>query len=72
MSEDERFKSVVQEIKDIYSFLTNQEPTPDEEIDARDTLIEKFTSLKRLKPKPSHYTMIENVLVELEGWDTLI
>lgn len=71
MSEDERFNSVVQEIKDIFLFLTNQEPTPDDEIDARDKLIEKFTSLKRLKPKPSHYTMIENVLIELEGWDTL-
>ena len=71
MSEDERFKSVVQEIKEIFLFLTNQEPTPDDEIDARDKLIEKFTSLKRLKPKPIHYTMIENVLIELEGWDTL-
>ena len=71
MSEDERFKSVVQEIREIILFLTNQEPTPDDEIDARDKLIEKFTSLKRLKPKPSHYTMIENVLIELEGWDTL-
>lgn len=71
MSEDERFKSVVQEIKEIFMFLTNQEPTPDDEIDARDKLIDKFTSLKRLKPKPSHYTMIENILIELEGWDTL-
>ncbi|MHA1256600.1 MAG: hypothetical protein ACTSPS_13485, partial [Promethearchaeota archaeon] len=71
MSEDERFKSVVQEIKEIFLFLTDQEPTPDDEIDARDKLIERFTSLKRLKPKPSHYTMIENVLIELEGWDTL-
>ena len=71
MSEDERFKSVIQEVKEIFLFLTNQEPTPDDEIDARDKLIEKFTSLKRLKPKPSHYTMIENILIELEGWDTL-
>jgi len=71
MSEDERFKSVIQEINEIFLFLTNQEPTPDDEIDARDKLIEKFTSLKRLKPKPSHYTMIENILIELEGWDTL-
>ncbi len=45
MSEDERFKSVVQEIKEIFLFLTDQEPTPDDEIDARDKLIEKFTSL---------------------------
>ena len=71
MSEDERFKSVIQEINEIFLFLTTQEPTPDDEIDARDNLIEKFTSLKRLKPKPSHYSMIENVLIELEGWDTL-
>ncbi len=71
MSEDERFKSVIQEIEKIFLFLTNQEPTPDDEIDAKDKLIEKFTSLKRLKPKPSQYTMIENVLIELEGWDTL-
>ena len=71
MSEDERFKSVIQEIEEIFLFLTNQEPTPDDEIDARDKLIEKFTSLKPLKPKPSHYTMIENILIELEGWDTL-
>ena len=71
MSEDERFNLVVQEIKEIFLFLTNQEPTPDDEIDARDKLMEKFTSLKRLKPKPSHYTLIENILIELEGWDTL-
>ena len=71
MSDDERFKSVIQEINEIFLFLTTQEPTPDDEIDARDNLIEKFASLKRLKPKPSHYSMIENVLIELEGWDTL-
>jgi len=40
MSEEEKFKSIIQEIKDIYLFLTQGEPNPDDEIEARVNLIE--------------------------------
>ncbi len=71
MSEEENFKSIVLEIKDILLFLIDQEPTPDDEIDAKDNLIKKFKNLKELNPSPDQNKLIEDILTELEGWDTL-
>ena len=46
MNEEEKFESVIQEIKEIYLFLTQQEPTPDDEIEAREKLLSKIQSLR--------------------------
>ena len=45
MSEEEKFESIIQEIKETFLFLTQQEPTPDDEIEAREKLISKIQSL---------------------------
>ena len=45
MSEEERYYTVIQEIKEIYLSLTQGEPSPDEEIEARVSLIEKIQNL---------------------------
>ncbi|MEJ2280105.1 MAG: hypothetical protein P8Y70_20500, partial [Candidatus Lokiarchaeota archaeon] len=62
MSEKELF----QEIKDVYKFLTEQEPTPDDEIEAREKLIDKFKSLKSANSVPELDTLIGKTLKELE------
>ena len=67
MSENE----LLQEIKSIFLHLTDQEPTPDEEIEARDQLIERFESLQFLDAFPLQISLIENILNKLKNWDTL-
>jgi len=67
MSEED----LIKEINDIYNFLTEQEPTPDDEIEARDKLIAKFKSLNSANTNPDLDALIENTLGELEGWDCL-
>lgn len=73
MSEEEKFESIIQEIKDIYLFLTQQEPTPDDEIEARKKLIDKIQSLRVVNsPKVGdNVSLFEETLNELEKWDTL-
>ncbi|MFX0105667.1 MAG: coiled-coil domain-containing protein, partial [Candidatus Hodarchaeota archaeon] len=73
MSEEEKFESLIQEIKEIYLFLTQQEPTPDDEIEAREKLIKKIESLKTVN---SHHVefyidLLNVTLSELDKWDTL-
>ncbi len=70
MSED-RFYNIVQEIKEIFSFLNEQEPTPDDEIEARDKLINKFGNLKEINEFTELNDLIVSILTNLEGWDTL-
>lgn len=73
MSEEEKLKATIQEIKDIYLFLTEQEPTPDDEIEARDKLIEKIKSLKSINTFDigANMRLFEDTLMKLEEWDTL-
>ena len=73
MSEEEKLKTTIQEIKDIYLFLTEQEPTPDDEIEARDKLIEKIKSLKTINTFDigANMRLFEDALMKLEEWDTL-
>jgi len=73
MSEEEKFESIIQEIKDIYLFLTQQEPTPDDEIEAREKLLNKIQSLRAVNsPKVGdNVSLFEETLVKLEKWDTL-
>ncbi len=70
MSED-RFYNIVQEIKEIFSFLNEQEPTPDDEIEARDKLIKEFGNLKEINEFTELNNLIESILTNLESWDTL-
>ncbi|MFX1338583.1 MAG: hypothetical protein ACFFDK_08230, partial [Promethearchaeota archaeon] len=67
MSENE----FLQEIKEIYLHLTDQEPTPDEEIEARGQLIDLFENLKMINVFPQQISLIEDILSKLENWDTL-
>jgi len=73
MSEEEKFESIVQEIKDIYLYLIKGEPTPDDEITARVKLIEKIQTLKTVNSfqTESNMSLIEESLNKLDSWDTL-
>ncbi len=73
MSEEEKFKSIIQEIKDIYVFLIQGEPTPDDEIEARASLIEIIQNLKNVDSYQvsSNIGLFEDALTSLENWDTL-
>ncbi len=73
MSEEEKFHTIIQEIKDIYLFLTQEEPTPDDEIEARSNLIEKILEMKNLNTFQAGENMklFEDALNKLEDWDTL-
>ena len=73
MTEEEKFESIVQEIKDIYLYLTQGEPTPDDEITAREKLIEKIQTLKSLNAfkTESNKSLFEDSLNKLNSWDTL-
>jgi len=61
----------LQEIKEIFLHLTDQEPTPDEEIEARDQLIDLFENLKMLNAFPQQISLIEDIISKLQNWDTL-
>jgi len=73
MSEEEKLKTIIQEIKDIYLLLTEQEPTPDDEIEAQDKLIEKIKSLRTINTFDigANMRLFEDALMKLEEWDTL-
>ncbi|MFX0176491.1 MAG: hypothetical protein ACFE85_09705 [Candidatus Hodarchaeota archaeon] len=71
MSEEEKFKSMLQEVKDIYLFLVEGKPSPDDEIEARENLIDLFRKLKNTNPDPEFDSEIEQILKSLEDWDTL-
>ncbi|MFX1532043.1 MAG: hypothetical protein ACFFBC_13080 [Promethearchaeota archaeon] len=73
MSEEEKFSAIIQEIKEIYLSLTQGEPTPDDEIEARTALIEKIQNLKEIDAFPFEAKMplFEDTLSKLENWDTL-
>ena len=73
MSEEEKFKEVIQEINEINIYLTQQEPTPDYEIEAREKLIEKIKTLITLNTPQvgANMRLFETTLSGLENWDTL-
>jgi hypothetical protein len=73
MSEEERYNSIIQEIKEIYLTLTQGEPSPDDEIEARTTLIEEIKNiLGSDSPQViANLDLFEETLTKLENWDTL-
>lgn len=68
---EERFNSTVEEIFKIFLFLTEQEPSPDDEIEAREKLIDLFKNLKNIDAHLELSNLIEEIIDELKGWDTL-
>jgi hypothetical protein len=73
MSEEEKYNSIIQEIKDIYIYLTQGEPTPDDEITAREKLINEIQTLKTIKSSnvEANITLFKDTLHKLDDWDTL-
>ncbi|MFW9771733.1 MAG: hypothetical protein ACFFEO_06155 [Candidatus Thorarchaeota archaeon] len=71
MTEEEKFNSEIKEITEIFKFLTEGEPSPDDEIDARELLIEHFSKISNLDEFPEHNNLIKSILQKLEDWDTL-
>ncbi|NVM56159.1 MAG: hypothetical protein HWN66_20855 [Candidatus Helarchaeota archaeon] len=69
MSEENKFKAIIQEIKEIFLFLTIKKPSSDEEIEARENLIKKFKELTSLNTIQELDEVIEDILNKLEDWD---
>jgi len=71
MSVDQQFNSVLQKIKEIYTFLTEGTPSPDDEIEAREQLLTSFNKLKTINPNSNLIGKIEKILEDLRNWDSL-
>ncbi len=71
MSEKLKFNSLLQEIKEIYLLLTEGEPSPDDEIEARENFIRFFKNLKLVTSDPKLEILIDECLDKLEKWDVL-
>ena len=64
-------KEILEEIKNIFLKLTEGEPTPDDEIEAREKLIEAFKILRDENLIHDKADLIEDTINKLENWDTL-
>jgi len=71
MSVDKEFNSVLQKIKEIYLFLTEGTPSPDDEIEAREQLLTSFNRLKAIKPSSNLIGKSDKILEDLRDWDSL-
>ncbi|MFX1588312.1 MAG: hypothetical protein ACFFC1_09170 [Promethearchaeota archaeon] len=71
MTEEGKYISVLNEIKEIFQFLTEGEPSPDDEIEARSKLINNFNHIKNFNVFPEYKELTETILHKLEDWDTL-
>jgi len=71
MTDEESFQSTLQEVKEIYLFLTEGEPSPDDEIEAKGKLINHFNKLKNLSSTSEQKDITAFILKNLEEWDTL-
>jgi hypothetical protein len=71
MSEEDNTESIVNEIKDLYVFLTEEEPTPDDEIEAKEIFIKKLKELKGSDEFKHQISAIDKILKKLDEWDTL-
>ncbi len=71
MTDQEHFNDTLGEIKELFSFLTEGQPSPDDEIEAKDKLINYFTNLKGVSTESEQKVRIEEILKKLDEWDTL-
>ncbi len=71
MTDQEHSNDTLREISELFSFLTEGQPTPDDEIEAKDKLINYFTKLKNTSTASEQKGPIEEILKKLDDWDTL-
>jgi len=71
MTDQGSYTSAFQEIKDLFYFLTEGKPTPDDEIEAKDKLINQFNRLKNASNYSEEIDFIGTILKKLDEWDTL-
>jgi hypothetical protein len=71
MNDQRSYDSALHEIRNIFSFLTEGKPTPDDEIEAKDKLINHFNRLKNSTSYTEEIYFIESILQKLNDWDTL-
>lgn len=71
MTDQELSNDTLREISELFSFLTEGQPTPDDEIEAKDKLINYFTKLKNNSTDSEQKVSIEEILKKLDDWDTL-
>ncbi len=71
MTDQESSNDTLREISELYSFLMEGQPTPDDEIEAKDKLINCFTNLKNGGTDSEQRVFIEEILKKLDDWDTL-
>ncbi len=71
MTDQETYNETLREISGLFSFLTEGQPSPDDEIEAKDKLINYFTNLKNDSSDSERKVFIEEILKKLDDWDTL-
>jgi hypothetical protein len=71
MTGQETYNATIREISEIFSFLTEGKPSPDDEIEAKDKLINYFTVLKGSSTDSEQKVFIEEIFKKLDEWDTL-
>jgi len=71
MTDQGNYNTTLSEISEIYSFLTEGKPSPDDEIEAKDKLNEIFTRLNNSSIDSEQKVFIEAILKKLDDWDTL-
>ena len=64
-------KEILEEIKNVFLKLTEGEPTPDDEIEAREILIQGSKLLRDENLIPDKAGLLEDTINKLENWDTL-
>ena len=72
MSEEDRFNAIIEEIKEIFLSLTQGEPSPDEEIEARSKLIKEIQNLLELDiPQVnSNLSLFEDTFIKITEVDS--
>lgn len=71
MSEELKYKSLLNDIREVYLMLIGKNPSPDEEIEARGLLINSYKRLKTLELEPKIELLVDECLSKLENWDAL-
>ena len=71
MTDQERYNDTLREISELFSFLTEGQPSPDDEIEAKDKLINYFTNLRGNSTDSEQKVSIAEILKKLDEWDTL-
>ena len=71
MTTQESYNATLREISELFTFLTEGQPSPDDEIEAKDKLINYFTNLKKKSTDSERKVFIEEILKKLDDWDTL-